>query len=99
MKTQLLHLREDIVLILSTRWTGLKAWYWSAQRTATLKLWFGLANEEQLELSTAIASILEQDQERVITAIADALSEESAGNHFIEYGTWQQGNGGHLVNK
>lgn len=52
---------------------------------ALLRLWFGLSDEEQLDLSTAIASILEQDRERVTEAIADALSEESDGNYFIEY--------------
>jgi len=52
---------------------------------ALLKLWFGLADEDQLDLSAAISSIAEQDQERVMAAITDALSEESDGNYFIEY--------------
>ena len=52
---------------------------------ALLKLWFGLADEDQLDLSAAISSIAEQDQERVMAAITDALSEESDGNYFVEY--------------
>ncbi|WP_333862840.1 PAS domain-containing sensor histidine kinase [Sphingobacterium sp.] len=52
---------------------------------ALLKLWFGLADEDQLDLSAAISSIVEQDQERVMAAITDALSEGSDGNYFIEY--------------
>ncbi|WP_426791709.1 hypothetical protein [Sphingobacterium sp. WOUb80] len=35
---------------------------------ALLKLWFGLADEDQLDLSAAISSIVEQDQERVMAA-------------------------------
>ncbi|MCJ8155663.1 ATP-binding protein [Chryseobacterium sp. SSA4.19] len=50
-----------------------------------LKSWFGLADEELLDLSVAVASISEQDRERVIAAIGDALSEDSDGNYFIEY--------------
>ncbi|MNK17444.1 Sensor histidine kinase YycG [compost metagenome] len=52
---------------------------------ALLKLWFGLSDEDQLDLSAAISSIAEQDQERVMAAITDALSEESDGNYFVEY--------------
>ncbi len=52
---------------------------------ALLKLWFGLADEDQLDLSAAINSIVKEDQERVMAAITDALSEESDGNYFIEY--------------
>ena len=52
---------------------------------ALLKLWFGLADEDQLDLSAAISSIAEQDQERVMAAITAALSEESDGNYIIEY--------------
>uniref|UniRef100_UPI0031D89A8C PAS domain-containing sensor histidine kinase n=1 Tax=Sphingobacterium sp. TaxID=341027 RepID=UPI0031D89A8C len=52
---------------------------------ALLKLWFGLSDEDQLDLSAAINSIVEEDQERVMAAITDALSEESDGNYFIEY--------------
>jgi len=52
---------------------------------ALLKLWFGLADEDQLDLSAAISSIAEQDQERVVAAITDALSEGSDGNYFVEY--------------
>lgn len=52
---------------------------------ALLKSWFGLADKDQLDLSAAISSIVEEDRERVIVAITDALSEESDGNYFIEY--------------
>ncbi|MCX2496033.1 ATP-binding protein [Pedobacter sp. PF22-3] len=50
-----------------------------------LKLWFGLADEEQLDLSIAIAAIVEEDRERVTAAINDVLGEGSDGNYFIEY--------------
>ena len=52
---------------------------------ALLKSWFGLADKDQLDLSAAISSIVEEDRERVMAAITEALSEESDGNYFIEY--------------
>ncbi|WP_333802778.1 sensor histidine kinase, partial [Sphingobacterium multivorum] len=52
---------------------------------ALLKSWFGLADKDQLDLSAAISSIIEEDRQRVMAAITDALSEESDGNYFIEY--------------
>lgn len=52
---------------------------------ALLKSWFGLADKDQLDLSAAISSIIEEDRERVMAAITEALSEESDGNYFIEY--------------
>ncbi|MGJ1241554.1 PAS domain-containing sensor histidine kinase [Sphingobacterium siyangense] len=52
---------------------------------ALLKSWFGLADKDQLDLSAAISSIVEEDRQRVMAAITEALSEESDGNYFIEY--------------
>ncbi|WP_153848220.1 PAS domain-containing sensor histidine kinase [Sphingobacterium paramultivorum] len=52
---------------------------------ALLKSWFGLADKDQLDLSAAISSIIEEDRQRVMDAITDALSEKSDGNYFIEY--------------
>ncbi|MCX8525588.1 ATP-binding protein [Chryseobacterium formosus] len=50
-----------------------------------LKNWFGLSSEENLDLSLALAVILDEDRNRVIDAIIHSLSENSDGHYFIEY--------------
>ncbi|MCY0970134.1 PAS domain-containing sensor histidine kinase [Chryseobacterium wangxinyae] len=50
-----------------------------------LKSWFGLASDENLDLSVAISAILPEDRDRVSTAIANSLAPDSDGNYFIEY--------------
>ncbi|WDF45595.1 ATP-binding protein [Chryseobacterium sp. KACC 21268] len=50
-----------------------------------LKNWFGLSSEENLDLSVALAAILPEDRERVVTAIANVLGKDSDGQYFIEY--------------
>lgn len=50
-----------------------------------LKNWFGLSSEENLDLSVALAAILPEDRERVVTAIANVLEKDSDGQYFIEY--------------
>ena len=50
-----------------------------------LKAWFGLPLEEEIELSDALASIAEQDRERVATAINEALDPETGGDYDIVY--------------
>lgn len=50
-----------------------------------LKNWFGLSSEENLDLSLALAVILQEDRDRVIDAITHSLSKNSDGYYFIEY--------------
>ncbi|WP_267282624.1 PAS domain-containing sensor histidine kinase [Chryseobacterium luquanense] len=50
-----------------------------------LKNWFGLSSEENIDLSLALAVILQEDRDRVIDAIAHSLSSTSDGQYFIEY--------------
>ncbi|KQS35792.1 ATP-binding protein [Pedobacter sp. Leaf194] len=50
-----------------------------------LKTWFGLSENDNLDLSIALASIFEEDRQRVADAIAQSLSKNSDGNYFIEY--------------
>lgn len=50
-----------------------------------LKNWFGLSSGESLDLSLALASILPEDRDRVITAITKSLDKNSDGHYFIEY--------------
>ncbi|MBW4891534.1 PAS domain-containing protein [Mucilaginibacter sp. HMF5004] len=52
---------------------------------ARLKHWFGLAPDDEIELSKAIDIIIEKDRERVINAIQQAMTYESGGNYDIEY--------------
>lgn len=50
-----------------------------------LKTWFGLSWDEHLDLSVALAVIVQEDRDRVTVAIQQALSKESDGHYFIEY--------------
>ncbi len=50
-----------------------------------LKKWFGLPQNEQIELSHAVNAILESDKQRVTDAIQKALNFRSGGNYDIEY--------------
>lgn len=50
-----------------------------------LKTWFGLSWDEHLDLSVALAVIVQEDRDRVTAAIQQALSKESDGHYFIEY--------------
>lgn len=50
-----------------------------------LKTWFGLSADEHLDLSVALAVIVQEDRDRVTAAIQQALSKESDGHYFIEY--------------
>lgn len=50
-----------------------------------LKTWFGLSPEEHIDLSVAIAVIVEEDREKVSKAISDALAPGSDGSYLIEY--------------
>lgn len=50
-----------------------------------LKNWFGLAAEDQIELSHAVNAILDSDKPRVKAAIEKALDFSSGGNYDIEY--------------
>lgn len=50
-----------------------------------LHAWFGLASYELIDLSVAIAVIIEEDRVRVMEAITNALSKDSDGLYAIEY--------------
>ena len=50
-----------------------------------LKEWFGLDPETEIPLNFATERIVEQDRERVLKAINDALRPESGGKYEIEY--------------
>ncbi len=50
-----------------------------------LKTWFGLSSEENLDLSLALAVILPEDRDRVITAITNSFGKDSDGCYSIEY--------------
>ncbi|WP_406826290.1 ATP-binding protein [Pedobacter sp. KACC 23697] len=52
---------------------------------ALLKSWFGLSSDDLIELTVALNAIVPEDRERVESAIAHALSEESNGHYAIEY--------------
>jgi two-component system sensor histidine kinase VicK len=52
---------------------------------ALLKEWFGLSQDKSIDLSVAIAAIVEEDRLRVITAISASFDKESDGNYAIEY--------------
>lgn len=50
-----------------------------------LKTWFGLSSEENVDLSLALAVILPEDRDYVVSAITNALDKGSEGHYFIEY--------------
>jgi PAS domain S-box-containing protein len=50
-----------------------------------LKEWFGLANDEEVDLDNALAAIVEPDRDRVTAAIAKAIEKGSDGNYNIIY--------------
>lgn len=50
-----------------------------------LKEWFGLSHEENVDLSIALAAIIDEDRERVAAAIVQSLDSQSDGNYSIEY--------------
>ncbi|GJM27933.1 MAG: hypothetical protein DHS20C17_05680 [Cyclobacteriaceae bacterium] len=59
----------------------------SGKFTGNLRLrnWFGLPQEEEIDLSLAISVIVERDQKRVKEAIKEALRFESGGDLDIQY--------------
>ncbi len=50
-----------------------------------LKLWFGLAKEDEIDLKDALASVIEEDRERVIEAILNTIATGSDGNYSVVY--------------
>jgi two-component system sensor histidine kinase VicK len=50
-----------------------------------LKEWFGLSHVEDIDLFTALNAVVEEDRERVLTAISQALDMRSGENYSIEY--------------
>lgn len=50
-----------------------------------LKRWFGLPPEAEIDLSLALASIIEKDRKRVNEAILKALDFSSGGNYTVQY--------------
>lgn len=50
-----------------------------------LKSWFGLPPEKDIDLNTALKVIIEEDRERVISAIQQATQPGSDGNYSVIY--------------
>lgn len=50
-----------------------------------LKKWFGLSSDENIDLSVALATIVQEDRDRVIAAITNSLEKDSNGQYMIEY--------------
>ncbi len=50
-----------------------------------LHTWFGLKHLDHIDLSTALAVIVEEDRARVTEAIMSSLSKDSDGNYAIDY--------------
>ncbi|MFC5407788.1 PAS domain-containing protein [Larkinella bovis] len=50
-----------------------------------LKAWFGRRQEEEIDLSQALASMAEKDRNRVADAIKTALQASSGGQYDVEY--------------
>ena len=50
-----------------------------------LKEWFGLQPDDQIDLADALNAIVPEHQERVISAIQDALNPAGNGSYEIEY--------------
>ncbi len=50
-----------------------------------LHTWFGLAPAGYIDLSEALAVIIDEDRQRVIDAIGQSLAPESTGSYGIEY--------------
>lgn len=52
---------------------------------ARLKEWFGLPNDAEIELQSALNIIIEEDRQRVIDAIQTAFQYSSGGDYNIDY--------------
>ena len=52
---------------------------------ARLKNWFGLADDQEIDLNVATAAIIEKDKKKVYDAINYALRYTSGGNYEISY--------------
>jgi len=50
-----------------------------------LREWFGLAPNEEIELSSALNAIIEADRENVVAAISNVLKPGSDGNYNVVY--------------
>ncbi|MCW3170651.1 ATP-binding protein [Chryseobacterium sp. 09-1422] len=50
-----------------------------------LKTWFGLSEDDNIDLGVALDVIVPEDRERVRLAIMKSLSKDSDGYYFIEY--------------
>ncbi|MGM9478083.1 ATP-binding protein [Pedobacter sp. GSP4] len=84
------HEKNQQMLSMAIDAGGLATFYYETQTNlfsgnAMLKSWFGLGNEENLDLDIALSAIEEDDRGRVAAAIARALEKGSDGNYGIEY--------------
>ncbi|HEY2347629.1 MAG TPA: PAS domain-containing protein, partial [Puia sp.] len=52
---------------------------------AKLKSWFGLQQDDEIDLSAAIENIAAKDRERVVASIQEALNPRSGGLYNVEY--------------
>jgi two-component system sensor histidine kinase VicK len=88
--------KNQQMLSMATEAGGLATFYYEPDNNlfsgnSLLKEWFGLIQDENIDLSTALAAIVEEDRERVIMAVAQSLDAESDGNYSIEYRLQRQG--------
>jgi two-component system sensor histidine kinase VicK len=82
--------KNQAMLSMAINAGGLASFYYEPESNlftgnALLKEWFGLSQEKSIDLSVAIAAIVEEDRLRVITAISASFDKESDGNYAIEY--------------
>jgi two-component system sensor histidine kinase VicK len=52
---------------------------------ARLKSWFGLPQDEEIDVNNALSAIIEADRENVILAIQKAIAKGSDGNYSVIY--------------
>jgi two-component system sensor histidine kinase VicK len=88
--------KNQQMLSMATEAGGLATFYYEPDNNlfsgnSLLKEWFGLIQDENIDLSIALAAIVEEDRERVIMAVAQSLDAESDGNYSIEYRLQRQG--------
>lgn len=62
-----------------------------------LKSWFGLPEDEEIDLNEALSAIIEEDRQRVIDAIQKAIAKDSDGNYNIIYSVKNKNSGIHFV--
>jgi|GEM_PF-1168230 len=88
--------KDQLMLAMATDAGDLATFYYEPATNlfsgnTLLKSWFGLKADEHMDLSLALASIDDEDRERVVAAISGSLREGSDGQYFTEYRIKSQG--------